>query len=621
MKRPLLLLVALLLLLGGLPTAATAEAAQPAPVVERYPRIIVKFKPGSATELGVAATHAKRLRQGPDVFAVKAEKNPSAQLAALLADPKVEWAEPDYPMHVLYTSTPSDPDFSDPTGYTGMWSPTVSIAHARSWYLRGFGSVNADAVWPYLESSGTKQYGSLAESSAFPIAVIDTGFYMDHPDRGSNITVGKDMCESYTQSTETLITDYDVTPLDPNAGGNDVFTASHGTCVAGEIAAASDNNQGTIGVAYDPIVRVYKAQGLWTDYDLTAYPGGHQYIFTSIIVDAIYQAVDDGCKIINMSLGSLTPSAYLQEAVNYAHSHGVVVVAASGNKSTDPVMYPAACNYAIGVGSYDISGNSAPNPMYARSAFTSYGTGLDILAPGAGIWGLIKPDYDYDGAATIDRPGYFFWNGTSMASPLVAGGIAALWRFRPSLTNDQIANYVLRSAHDVGPAGYDTGYGWGAFDMNAARLAIVRDYFVPVYRFYRASTGTHFYTANYDEMVSVRDTMAATYHLDGVAYSINSLDPANSVPLYRFYNKKTGTHLYTADESEKAGIEASLSDTYSLDGVAYNVSMTSGVQVHRFYSPSKGVHFYSADPVEIEYVRTNLAAIWQYEGPAYRVAQ
>jgi len=144
---------------------------------------------------------------------------------------------------------------------------------------------------------------------------------------------------------------------------------------------------------------------------------------------------------------------------------------------------------------------------------------------------------------------------------------------------------------------------------------------LPVYRFYRQSTGTHFYTVDPAEMQRVRDTMSATYTFEGVCYYVNTANPANSVPLYRLYNRRTGTHLYTADEGEKNAILANLPDTYSLDGIAYYVSMTSGLEVHRFYSPSKGVHFYSADPVEIAYVRANLGAVWQYEGLAYYVGQ
>ena len=143
----------------------------------------------------------------------------------------------------------------------------------------------------------------------------------------------------------------------------------------------------------------------------------------------------------------------------------------------------------------------------------------------------------------------------------------------------------------------------------------------PVYRFYRPSTGTHFYTADETEKANVMATLSHIFTFEGVGYSINPANPANAVPLYRFYRPSTGTHLYTADGGEKDTILATLGNLYTLDGVAYNVSLTSGTQVHRFYSPSKGVHFYSSDPTEIAYVKANLGHIWSYEGPAYLVAQ
>ncbi|MGB4442324.1 MAG: hypothetical protein WBJ62_08890 [Coriobacteriia bacterium] len=180
------------------------------------------------------------------------------------------------------------------------------------------------------------------------------------------------------------------------------------------------------------------------------------------------------------------------------------------------------------------------------------------------------------------------------------------------------------------PAGDGTKTVWARFVDESGNVRITSDSItlttppatpMPVYRFYRPSTGTHFYTADATEMARVRDTMSATYSFEGVGYSINTSNPANSVALYRFYNVRTGTHLYTADVGEKNTILATLSGTYSLDGVAYNVSMTTGTQVYRFYSPSKGVHFYSSDPTEIAYVRANLGHVWSYEGPAYRVGQ
>lgn len=143
----------------------------------------------------------------------------------------------------------------------------------------------------------------------------------------------------------------------------------------------------------------------------------------------------------------------------------------------------------------------------------------------------------------------------------------------------------------------------------------------PVYRFYRPSTGTHFYTADEAEMVRVRDTMGSTYRFEGVAYDVNTVSANNCVPLYRFYNKRAGTHLYTADKAERDSILANQSATYSLDGVAYNVSMTAGIQVHRFYNPGANVHLYSSDPAEIASVRASLGQIWRYEGPAYLIAK
>lgn len=143
----------------------------------------------------------------------------------------------------------------------------------------------------------------------------------------------------------------------------------------------------------------------------------------------------------------------------------------------------------------------------------------------------------------------------------------------------------------------------------------------PVYRFFRPSTGTHFYTSSESEMITVRDTMAATYVYEGIGYYMNAANPVNTVPLYRFRNIRTGTHLYTASESEMISVRDNLSSIYQLDGPAYFVSMSSGLEVHRFYDPRKGVHFYSSNPDEIASVRANLAHIWQYEGPAYKVGQ
>lgn len=196
-------------------------------------------------------------------------------------------------------------------------------------------------------------------------------------------------------------------------------------------------------------------------------------------------------------------------------------------------------------------------------------------------------------------------------------------RYAGAWPNPMYVRFDSTTPSHPGSMVYWSGTSWSFFGSYDAIFYVyqIPPTPVPVYRFYRASSGTHFYTADPEEMARVRDTMASIYHLDGVGYQVNSSSPLNSAPLWRFFNRRTGTHLYTADEGEKNNILTNLSATYSLDGVAYNVSKTCGTPVARFFSPGRGVHFYSADPDEIAYVRANLGATWQYEGIAYYVMQ
>ena len=121
----------------------------------------------------------------------------------------------------------------------------------------------------------------------------------------------------------------------------------------------------------------------------------------------------------------------------------------------------------------------------------------------------------------------------------------------------------------------------------------------PVYRFYNLKNGTHFYTASELEKYNVKSKMAKTYRYEGPAYYVNSLNPENVAPLYRFYNVKNGTHFYSASVSETANVKATLASTYRYEGIAYNVSLNpAGTPVHRFYRLNQGSHFYTASEVE-----------------------
>ena len=140
-----------------------------------------------------------------------------------------------------------------------------------------------------------------------------------------------------------------------------------------------------------------------------------------------------------------------------------------------------------------------------------------------------------------------------------------------------------------------------------------------VYRFYNMNTGTHFYTANEGEKDTVINTLSSVYRFEGASYTINTNNPANRLPLYRFYNLQSGTHFYTASEAEKNQVQATLGDVYRFEGVAYYVSVDprNATPVYRFYLTGRGAHFYTASASERDQVIATLGSAYQYEGVSY----
>ena len=145
---------------------------------------------------------------------------------------------------------------------------------------------------------------------------------------------------------------------------------------------------------------------------------------------------------------------------------------------------------------------------------------------------------------------------------------------------------------------------------------------MPVYRFYNAKAGVHFYTASESEKASVIANLSHIYTYEGVSYQINTSNPVNSQPLYRFYNAKAGVHFYTASDAEKASVIANLSHIYTYEGVAYKVSRTpTPMPVWRFYNFKKGVHFYTASEAEKNNVLANLSWTYKLDGIGYYIGQ
>jgi len=223
---------------------------------------------------------------------------------------------------------------------------------------------------------------------------------------------------------------------------------SHGTHVAGTIGQATNNGIGVAGIAYDASILPVKVL--------------NRFGFGSVVSVAwgIMWAADYPADIINMSLGGTQENSQtLKEAVEYAYSQGVTLVAASGNAELETVDYPAAYKQVIAVGAVDENGEHA--------SYSNAGKALDVVAPGNGI--LQEAFLEWLGFPTFAIGwDYYFGNGTSMACPHVAGVAALMKAAHPEWGPEEIRTALITTAVDIAPAGKDDATGYGLIDAYAA---------------------------------------------------------------------------------------------------------------------------------------------------------
>ncbi|NEU57913.1 S8 family serine peptidase [Halorussus sp. MSC15.2] len=246
------------------------------------------------------------------------------------------------------------------------------------------------------------------------IAILDTGIDSDHPDLQANLGTGKAFvtCNGCNESWD-----------DDN---------DHGTHCAG-IADAVDNTEGVVGVSTEATLHAVKV--------LDSSGGG---TFSDIAAGVEYVA-DQGWDVASLSLGGSSGSSTLHDAVQYAQSNGVLVVAAAGNSGpcSDCVGYPAAYSEVIAVGSTDSDDS--------LSSFSSTGPEVEIAAPGGSIYSTIPGGYDT-------------FSGTSMACPHVAGAAGQL--MADGASNAEARDTLTSTAEDIGLASNESGS--GLLDVEAA---------------------------------------------------------------------------------------------------------------------------------------------------------
>ena len=274
-----------------------------------------------------------------------------------------------------------------------------------------------DQQWG-LTAIGAPSVWSITRGAGVTVAVIDSGSG-PHPDLDANLDAGRTMFGS----TDSV-------------GVFDIDSAGHGSHVAGIIAAVADNSIGGSGVAPQSRImpiRVLDAQGSGDSKDVSK---------------AVRWAVDNGAKVINLSLGGATESTSLTAAIQYAVDHNVLVVAAAGNGTADSTpKWPAASDLTLAVTAVDRN-NSV-------TSFDQRGDYIDISAPGTSILSTASNDYRIQ-------------SGTSMAAAFVTGAAALLFAAQPSITAAQVRDILQRTATDIGALGRDATFGHGLVNLVSA---------------------------------------------------------------------------------------------------------------------------------------------------------
>ena len=282
-----------------------------------------------------------------------------------------------------------------------------TIPNDPDWSLQ-YGLVNIRAPQGWDLSTG---------SAAMIIGIVDTGVDYSHPDLAGKLLSGYDFVNN------------DDNPQDDNG---------HGTHVAGIAAASSNNSLGVAGVSWGARilpVKVLNATGSGTYANTAA---------------GVIWAVDHGAQVINLSLGGTGPSSILEDAVDYAHSHGAILVAAAGNAGTNFVLYPARYPNVVAVARTD-SANHWDG--------SNYGPEVDLSAPGTSIYSTVIGGYDYK-------------SGSSMSTGFVSGLAAVLMGVSGNTSPDAIESDMESTALDIESVGRDDYTGAGLIQMDAAlRLA------------------------------------------------------------------------------------------------------------------------------------------------------
>lgn len=378
-------------------TVAVGGFVGSASAAEGTTRVIVKFKDGrvSASSMksavAVAKGEVKHEIFGSNAMAIEV---PQSALQGLKNNPNVEYVEEDQIRYPFALTTPS-------TGNPYATGQAVPY---------GIKLVQADLL-PDTNVGNRK------------VCIIDSGIDRAHEDLVGN---SANMSGQYDSGTGNWYTDQN----------------SHGTHVAGTIAAVNNSGVGVVGVNSNRrlklhIVKVFGAGG---------------WAYSSTLASAANQCASAGANVISMSLGGSGSSTTESNTFANLASRGILSVAAAGNAGNSAISYPAGYSSVVMVG--------AVNEYKQWASFSQYNSKMELAAPGVSVYSTVP--------LAVRGTKYAYFNGTSMATPHVAAVAALVWSYFPSCTGSQMRTTLNRSAQDLGTAGRDTRFGYGLVQARAA---------------------------------------------------------------------------------------------------------------------------------------------------------
>ncbi len=302
--------------------------------------------------------------------------------------------------------------------------------------------VNGD-LWNMNDIRAPQAWNTGSGSRDVPVAVIDSGVQMDHPDLKDNIWTnpGEIPDNGIDDDNNGYIDDvhgWDFVSSDNSPGYEGEPIGAHGTHVAGTIGAVGDNGIGVAGVNWRSSIMPLTVCS----------PSGSCYL--NLAISALQYAVDKGVRVSNNSYGG-AGCDYLpfRDAIAAAGTRGHLFVAAAGNNGsnndTSPFC-PASYNLS------NVISVAASKPDGQLASFSNYGDSVDLAAPGQGIISTL-PEGGFGKSG-----GYGSLNGTSMAAPHVAGAAALLLSLHPDWTVAQVKERLTESTHPLSVSSI-----WGRF--------------------------------------------------------------------------------------------------------------------------------------------------------------